>query len=152
MASICLVFQMAFKYQTICHPTSFWPFKYRIVRYSDPHCSTETCKNSLNRSQCKYRPLCNICTMLCVSLRTIAKVSQEWVNFSNLIFWPATTVSFRSKLCQIPFYFTNSTVFQTIVVLSRALLLVFRGLKCLISVTQSPKYTQLKRITYKSSS
>ena len=32
-------------------------------------------------------------------------------------------------------------------VLSRALLLVFRGLKCYISVTQSPKCIQLKRIT-----
>ena len=32
-------------------------------------------------------------------------------------------------------------------VLSCALLLLFSGLKCLIFVTQSPKYTRLKRIT-----
>ena len=31
-------YQMAFKYLTIWHPTSFQPFEYRIVRYSDPHC------------------------------------------------------------------------------------------------------------------
>ena len=34
-------------------------------------------------------------------------------------------------------------------VLSCALLLIFSRLKCLISVTQSPKYTQLKRIDWK---
>ena len=31
--------QMAFKYQTIWHLTSFWPFKTRLAWYSDPHCT-----------------------------------------------------------------------------------------------------------------
>ena len=33
-------FQIPFEIWTICNPTSFWPFKSRLVQISDPHCRT----------------------------------------------------------------------------------------------------------------
>ena len=73
-----------------------------------------------------------------------------WMLIYKVFLWPThvcTNLSFCLSIFFMMLWTYFFILFSILSVLSCALLLVLSGLNCLILVTQSPKYTRLKRIT-----